>query len=66
MTQPPVPARSEQVPAQEHHEQAVPEGVAQALSRLDQLDGRPVSDHVEVFDDVHRLLQDSLATLDEV
>ena len=44
---------------------ATPEGVAQALARLDALEGRPVDDHVEVFDDVHRLLQDALATLDE-
>jgi hypothetical protein len=46
--------------------QDAPEAVAQALSRLEELEGRPVSDSVEVFDDVHRLLQDALATLDEV
>lgn len=39
--------------------------VAAALERLDSLDGAPVSEHVEVFDAVHRLLQDALATLDE-
>ncbi len=44
---------------------AVPPGVAQALARLTGLDGRPVGEHVEVFDGVHRLLQDALATLDE-
>ena len=32
---------------------------------LQRLDGSPVSEHVEVFDGVHRLLQDALATLDE-
>jgi len=44
---------------------AVPSGVAQALERLGQLEGAPVPAHVEVFDGVHRLLQDALATLDE-
>jgi hypothetical protein len=46
----------------------VPEGthaVDEALSRLEELDGAPVSGHVEVFDAVHRSLQDALATLDE-
>lgn len=44
---------------------ATPPGVAQALARLQELDALPVSGHVEVFDGVHRLLQDALATLDE-
>ena len=43
----------------------VPDGVAEALAQLDGLDGQPVGEHVEVFDGVHRLLQDALATLDE-
>ncbi len=42
-----------------------PPAVAAALRRLDGLEGRPVGEHVEVFDEVHRLLQDALATLDE-
>ena len=42
-----------------------PVGVAQALERLDELAQRPVVEHVEVFDGVHRLLQDALATLHE-
>ena len=41
-------------------------GVGQALARLDELAGTPVAEHVAVFDSVHRLLQDALATLDEV
>ena len=41
-------------------------GVLEALARLEELDLRPVAEHVEVFDGVHRLLQDALATLDEV
>ena len=44
---------------------AVPPAVAAALSRLDTLDDTPVAQHVEVFDAVHRHLQDALATLDE-
>lgn len=39
--------------------------VEAALGLLDQLEERPVSDHVEVFDAVHRALQDALAALDE-
>ena len=37
-----------------------------ALGRLAALDGALVPAHVEAFDAVHRLLQDALATLDEV
>jgi len=40
--------------------------VLRALARLDGLEQRPVAEHVEVFDGVHRLLQDALATLDGV
>ena len=58
------PASAAPVPGPPPAEQ-VPPGVAQALARLDQLEGTPVSEHVEVFDGVHRLLQDALATLDE-
>ena len=36
-----------------------------ALARLGELDDRPVSEHVAVYDEVHRLLQDALAALDE-
>ena len=39
--------------------------VARALDRLTGLDDRPVAEHVEVYDAVHRLLQDALASLDE-
>jgi hypothetical protein len=41
------------------------EAVDTALGLLDGLDELPVGDHVEVFDAVHRALQDALATLDE-
>ena len=34
--------------------------------RLAGLTDRPLSEHVPVLDGVHRLLQDALATLDEV
>ena len=43
----------------------VPRGVLAARERLQALDGLPVPEHVEVFDQVHRLLQDALASLDE-
>ena len=36
-----------------------------ALERLEQLDDLPVGEHVAVYDEVHRLLQDALAALDE-
>ncbi|MDT7543944.1 MAG: hypothetical protein QOE99_54 [Actinomycetota bacterium] len=36
-----------------------------ALSRLEDLEERPVVEHVAVYDEVHRLLQDALAALDE-
>ena len=42
-----------------------PPQVQAALTRLEALEGAPVAEHVEVFDEVHRLLQDALATLDE-
>jgi len=40
--------------------------VAAALARLEELDELPTAEHVDLFDIVHRLLQDALATLDEV
>ena len=39
--------------------------VEAALARLDDVDELPVVDHVVVYDEVHRLLQDALAGLDE-
>ena len=38
--------------------------VRQALERLAELDERPVDEHVQVFDDVHRLLQTALTGVD--
>lgn len=38
--------------------------VERALGGLAELPERPVAEHVEVFDGVHRALQDALATLD--
>jgi hypothetical protein len=43
----------------------LPPAVEAALQRLAELEGKPVPEHVEVFDGVHRLLQDALVTLDE-
>ncbi|MCW2778920.1 MAG: hypothetical protein JWN17_2645 [Frankiales bacterium] len=42
-----------------------PPAVAAALAALDGVADRPLDEHVEVFDDVHRRLQDALAALDE-
>ena len=39
--------------------------VEQALAALQTLDERPLGEHVEVYDTVHRALQDALASLDE-
>jgi hypothetical protein len=39
--------------------------VETALARLEELADRPVTEHVAVYDEVHRLLQDALAALDE-
>ncbi len=39
--------------------------VDSALTLLEGLEDKPVAEHVEVFDAVHRSLQDALATLDE-
>ena len=43
----------------------VPAAVLAARERLSALADTPVAEHVEAFDEVHRLLQDALATLDE-
>ena len=39
--------------------------VAEALQALEGLHERPVHEHVELFDGLHRTLQDALASLDE-
>lgn len=40
--------------------------VEQAVARLADADRSPVGEHVTVLDEVHRSLQDALATLDGV
>lgn len=40
--------------------------VEQAAAQLAQTQDRPVAEHVEVLDGVHRALQDALTALDEV
>ena len=45
-----------------------PSGVAaadDARARLEEVDGAPLDQHVEVYEDVHRRLQEGLADLDE-
>jgi len=39
--------------------------VDSALAALEGIAQRPVGEHVAVYDEVHRLLQDALAALDE-
>ena len=39
--------------------------VQAALGRLTELDERPVTQHVAVFEDVHRRLHEALTALDE-
>lgn len=36
-----------------------------ALERLHDISAAPVDEHVDIYDDVHRRLQDALADLDE-
>lgn len=36
-----------------------------ALARLAEVDEAPLTEHVGIYDDVHRMLQDALADLDE-
>ena len=42
-----------------------PSAVERTAERLEVLEQLPVSEHVAVYDEVHRMLQDALATLDE-
>jgi hypothetical protein len=57
MTTPtPVPGPSQDRPGQD---------VADVLRWLEDLHDRPLPDHVQVFDEVHRALQAALARLDE-
>jgi hypothetical protein len=56
---PPDPA-----PAPPSPEPTGDERVDTALARFDELTAAPVADHVEVFEDVHRRLQDVLASVD--
>ena len=39
--------------------------VDSVTERLSELSALPVAEHVAVFDQVHRLLQDALATVDQ-
>lgn len=49
------------------HRPGVPAAAAadQARERLQALDDAPLDEHVEVYEDVHRQLQEGLADLDE-
>ncbi len=51
---------SEQTPGS-----AVPPGVHAARARLAELTDLPVAEHLAAYEEVHRLLQEPLASLDE-
>lgn len=61
--QPDLQDDDEQVPAEveEHRPGSADPRVAAAVSRLDELGDTPPTEHVEVYEDVHRVLQDALA-----
>jgi hypothetical protein len=58
------PPDPDPAPAPPSPEPTGDERVDTALARLDELTAAPVADHVEVFEDVHRRLQDVLASVD--
>lgn len=41
-------------------------GIAEAVGALDELDGLPVAEHVELFDSVHTELTVALSSIDKV
>jgi hypothetical protein len=52
----------------QHSQSEEPAGLArirQAQQRLGDIDGQPVAAHIETYDEVHAVLQDALADLDE-
>lgn len=67
---PPLDAEPRPVPDEQAEDAAVEEAaadtganshVAAAVARLDALGDPPPAEHVEVYEDVHRVLQDALA-----
>jgi hypothetical protein len=60
----PRPVPGPAAPAPAPPEPTGDERVDAALSRFDELATAPVADHVEIFEDVHRRLQDVLAAVD--
>ncbi len=46
---------------EEHRPDGADPRVAAAVARLDELGDTPPAEHVEVYEDVHRVLQDALA-----
>ena len=56
---------SESVPEPDDATVAAVRAVEEASSRLETLPGTPVVGHVPVFDEVHDVLQSTLAGLDE-
>ncbi|WP_216651280.1 hypothetical protein [Actinomadura litoris] len=62
---PPEPAAEPEVAAAPPPEPTGDPRVDAALARLGDLPGRPVPEHVEIFEDVHQRLQELLAAADQ-
>jgi hypothetical protein len=62
VTEPTPPA--ENPPSEDRGPSGAP-AVDAASERLTSLDDAPLEEHVEIFEDVHRQLQEGLADLDE-
>jgi hypothetical protein len=63
--EPPAATTSRSVQTRSNPPQTDEPSVDAAIERLGALDELPVAEHVGVFDEAHRQLQDSLADLDE-
>jgi hypothetical protein len=62
--QQPAPSLDEDAPEPLRPPATQDERVDSALARLGDTHGRPAAEHVEIFEDVHRRLQDTLGSLD--
>lgn len=54
-----------QTPAEAPAERPDPADAAASLTVLDELDGRPLHEHVAVYDELHARLQSALNRIDE-
>ncbi|GAA3389742.1 hypothetical protein [Cryptosporangium minutisporangium] len=61
---PPAPKPGPPSPSLVADSAAAEEQVAAVLAHLDDLDERPIAEHVAAYETVHRTLQDTLAAVD--